>query len=122
MENLPDERDARACLYYAKRLMRGRGNTQRDFEEALRYFDLAAQAGEVDAMYWLGKCYWRGVGCLRDTSGALICFENAANRGHLSAAKKLAQCFAEGDHVPRCESLAQYWSLRAAALEGSANT
>ncbi len=114
---LPDEGDALECLRYAKQLIRGRGGVSRDFELAVKYFDLAARAGEVDAMYWLGKCYWRGVGCLRDTSGAMSCFENAANRGHVAAARKLAQCFAEGVEVPRCESLATYWALRAAQAE-----
>ncbi len=104
-------------LQRGKQLIRGRGGVERNFEQAVEYFDIAAQAGDIDAMYWLGKCYWRGVGCLRDTSGAISCFENAANRGHVAAAKKLAQCFQEGEHVPQCESLATYWQLRAEELE-----
>ncbi|MFI3244198.1 MAG: hypothetical protein R3Y56_08100 [Akkermansia sp.] len=117
---MPDEQNPSDSLRYAKQLMRGRGGVERHFEQAVYYFDLAAQAGDVDAMYWLGKCYWRGVGCLRDTSGAMSCFENAANRGHVAAARKLAQCFAEGLHVPRCESLAAYWELKAAQLDSAA--
>lgn len=120
MSDLPRQDDALACLRYAKQLIRGRGGNSRDFEQALHYFDLAAQLGELDAMYWLGKCYWRGLGCLKDASGAISCFENAANHGHVAAAHKLALCFAEGTHAPRNESLATYWELRADELERAA--
>lgn len=119
MTDLPDQNNALACLRFAKQLLRGRGGNERDFELAVTYFDCAAQLGELDAMYCLGKCYWRGVGCMKDVSGAISCFENAANRGHIGAARKLARCFAEGLHAPKSESLAQYWELRAEALEHS---
>ena len=112
---LPDESDTAACLRYAKLLQRGRGKIGRDFERSLYYFDLAAQAGDVDAMYHLGKCYLKGLGCRRDAHGAVTCFENAAHRGHLGATQRLAECFSKGLGAPQCAELATYWELRAAA-------
>lgn len=117
--DLPDPRDAQACLRYAKRLARGRGASARNFEEAVHYFDLSAQLENVDAMYWLGKCYLKGLGCLRDPHGGVSCLENAANRGHLAAARKLADCFAKGLGAPCCAELSRYWKLRADALEAA---
>ena len=112
----PDENDAAACLRHAKRLVRGRGQ-ERNFEEACRYFDRAAPLGEPDAMYWLGKCYLKGLGCTKDPAGGVSCLENAANRGHIGAAQKLSTCFEQGLGAPACAELARYWALRAAALE-----
>lgn len=116
MEEQPDERDIKACAIYAKQLIRGRGKVGRNFEQAVYYFDIAARGGDVDAMYQLGKCYWRGVGCVMDKSGAMACFENAAQRGHLGAAQRLSKAFAEGKHVPQCDTLATYWALKAGEL------
>jgi len=117
--DLPNSLDAQACLCYAKRLVRGRGANARNFEEALHYFDLSAQLENVDAMYWLGKCYLKGLGCVRDPHGGVSCLENAANRGHLAAARKLADCFENGLGAPCCAELTRYWKLRADALEAA---
>ncbi len=111
--------DASSHGDYAKlaaRYRRGRGGCERDFERAVYYYDLAAQAGDVDALYQLGKCYLKGVGCLRDEGGAVSCFENAANRGHQAAAQKLAECFRAGIGAPQSEELACYWELKAQAM------
>ncbi len=101
----------------AKCYMRGRGGYARDYEQALHYYDLAAQQGDVDALYALGKCYLKGVGCLKDEAGAVSCLERAAYRGHRAAALKLAECFRQGWGAPVSESLACYWELRALARQ-----
>ncbi len=101
----------------AKQHLRGRGGHERNFEKAVYYFDLAAVAGDLDALYQLGKCYLKGTGCLRDEAGAVTCFENAANRGHLAAMEKLISCFREGVGAPQCEELARYWELKLRGAE-----
>jgi len=102
-------------MQLARRLMRGRSET-RDYERAVYYFDLAARAGEADALYMLGKCYLKGLGCLRDPAGGVSCLERAAERGHAAAALKLGDCFARGLGAPVCREMAAYWYRKAAAL------
>ncbi len=107
-------------LRLAKLYWRGRGGYPRDFEKAVFFYDQAAQLGELDALYQLGKCYLKGAGCLRDEGGAVSCFERAAHRGHHGAAIKLAECFRHGWGAPHNEQLACYWELRAQSLDQTA--
>lgn len=102
------------CMRQGKRLLRGRG-VPRDYERALECFDRAAQAGDVDALYMLGKCYLKGIGCRKDPNGGVDCLERAAQRGHGAAALRLGMCFEEGIGSPRNAELAAYWYRRAAA-------
>lgn len=104
-----------ACMQQAKRLMRGRGE-KRNYEEAVRLFDIAAQAGNADALYQLGKCYLKGIGCRKDPAGGVSCLESAARRGHASATLKLGECFERGTGAPRNFEMAAYWYRKAAAL------
>lgn len=107
--------DPHACMQFACRLMRGRG-VERNFERAVELFDIAARAGDIDALYRLGKCYLRGIGCAKDPAGAASCFERAAGCGHAAAAFKLGNIFEEGIGAPRSSELAAYWYRRAAYL------
>ena len=106
--------DIAACMQLTKRLIRGRGE-ERNFEEAVEWFDTAARAGDTDALYWLGKCYLKGLGCRRDPAGGVSCLETAAGRGHAAAAFKLGDCFEQGCGAPRNAELAAYWYRKAAA-------
>lgn len=108
--------DAHACLHLAKKLMRGRNSTARNFEEAVEWFDCAARAGHADALYWLGKCYLKGLGCLRDPAGGVSCLEQAARAGHAAAALRLGLCFEKGVGAPCSSELAAWWYRRAQAL------
>ncbi len=119
MSTSTPEPSAHEYSLFASRYLRGRGGFPRDFERAAHYYDLAAQLGDVDALYQLGKLYLKGVGCIRDEGGAVSCFENAANRGHTAAARKLAACFRSGAGAPISEELARYWELKAQAMEQS---
>ncbi len=105
---------AEELLAQAKRLMRGRGEA-RNYEHAVELFDRAAQLGDADAHYWLGKCYLKGLGCTRDPHGATTCLERAASMGHAAACLKLGDCFARGTGAPSSRELAAYWYRRAAA-------
>lgn len=107
--------DPAACMHLALRLMRGRG-IERNYERAVELFDIAARAGNIDALYRLGKCYLRGIGCPKDPAGAASCFERAAGCGHAAAALKLGKLFEDGTGAPRSSELAAYWYRRAAYL------
>ena len=71
--------------------------------------------GLVGALYWLGKCYLKGLGCPRDPAGGCSCLERAALAGHAAAALKLGECFEKGTGAPASSELAAYWYRKAAA-------
>jgi len=50
----------------------------------------AAEAGVVDAKYWLGRCYLDGKGTKKDMDKALALFADAAAAGHEDAGKTLS--------------------------------
>lgn len=115
LEQLAAAGDAEACLIQAKRLLRGRGTAERNYEEAVRLFDTAARGGSADAYYQLGKCYLKGIGCTRDPGGGVSCLEQAARMGHKAAAFKLGVCFENGTGAPASTEMAAYWYRKAAA-------
>ena len=67
-------------------------------------------------MYQLGKCYLKGIGCPRDPSGGVSCFEQAAKLGHSGATLRLGECFEKGNGAPKSPELAAWWYRKAAAL------
>ncbi len=108
------EAEVQEHLRQAKRLIRGRG-TARNYEEAVEHFDAAARLGSAEALYWLGKCYMKGLGCTKDALGGTLCWERAAALGHAAACYKLGESFEEGIGAPHSAELAAYWYRRAVA-------
>lgn len=80
-----DSGDVTACLYLAEKLMEG------FFSEAMtvyasRYWKIAAEKGDVSAMYNLGMSYrWGEYGEFADPEQALFWFRKAADRGNEEA-------------------------------------
>lgn len=68
--------------------------TERDEEEAVRYWQQAAKLGNVNAQYALGK-FWLDTGT-GDVQQAAAWLENAANAGKTSAQYVLAKLYLEG--------------------------
>ena len=66
-------------------------HSEEKFEEAFRYYALAADQGYTDAEYCLGLCYRDGEGTEVDLGKARYWFERAAAKGHETAARCLAQ-------------------------------
>jgi TPR repeat protein len=60
----------------------------RDYSDALRWFNRAVKAKHVRSLYWLGKLYWRGHGVDQDRKQALAFFEDAA-RAKVSEARRV---------------------------------
>ena len=68
--------------------------TERDEEEAVRYWQQAAKLGNVNAQYALGK-FWLDTGT-GDVQQAAAWLEKAANAGNTSAQYVLAKLYLEG--------------------------
>ena len=56
-----------------------------DAAETVKWYTLAAEQGDADALYNLGICYSRGLGVPRDIERALELHFKAAQQGHFAA-------------------------------------
>lgn len=72
----PDEDDPKVSLMYGKILKK-----EEKFEDAMRYFEMAAKAGNKDAMYECGKLLYKGVGCTKNEKEAKKYFAIAKRNG-----------------------------------------
>jgi len=61
------------------------------YDEALKWFNLAAAQGDLDALFNLGMCHANGQGVLRDDDAALRLYKRAAAEGHADAAEAVAE-------------------------------
>ena len=65
-------------------------DSEKKFEEAFRYYALAADQGLTDAEHNLGCCYQDGEGTEVDLGKARYWFERAAAKGYEPAIENLA--------------------------------
>ena len=63
-----------------------------NWAEALRLFTAAADRGDVDARYELGRCFMQGHGVDVDAQRARAHFEAAAAAGHVAAMCARKRC------------------------------
>ncbi|MBO5500869.1 MAG: sel1 repeat family protein [Clostridia bacterium] len=84
-----------ADLGYAKgqttmgALYLGANGVEEDFDKAFRYFFAAMQQGDLDALYFVGMCFEKGLGTEMDEATAVYCYQMAAELGHQGAAERL---------------------------------
>ena len=89
--------------------------------EAVREFAEIAKkacAGELDAVFKLGECYFDGQGVSRDSEKAVALFRQAAEKGHAAAQHALAMRFEYGYGVEPDLTEAAKW-YRLAAEQGN---
>lgn len=65
-------------------------------EEAMKYYRLAAEAGDAEGAYSLGTMYANGDGVERDYAQARSWYEQAAENGHVEALETLGIAHHEG--------------------------
>jgi hypothetical protein len=56
-----------------------------NLKEAFKWFRLAAEQGEVEAQYYLGRCYENSLGVSQDKEEAMKWYRKAAEQGHQGA-------------------------------------
>ncbi len=61
--------------------------------EALRLFQIAAEAGDEYGCYNMGRCFYNGWGCEKDYGNAFYWFQEGFRRGHQTSKKYLAYCY-----------------------------
>jgi localization factor PodJL len=104
--------DASAAYEIAGRYAEGRGVTA-NAEEAAKWYERAAKADLVPAMFRLGTLYEKGLGVRKDIDAANRYYRQAADRGNAKAMHNLAVLEADGGGKPNYKA-AIYWFQRAA--------
>lgn len=89
------------------------------FKEARAEFETLAQAGDMQAQYFLGLMTLEGKGGPKDEAGALAWFMKSANQGNLAAVVDIAIMHDQGEGTPRDSVKAVRW-YRLAADNGHA--
>jgi hypothetical protein len=90
-----------------------------DPAEAVRWYRIAAEAGEADALYNLGALYDHAPNGARDAQEALRWFRRAADQRDTQAQLNVGLFYLKGDGVEKDAARARFW-LRLAAANGNA--
>ena len=87
-----------------------------NYEEAVKWYTKAAEQGDADAQYKLGRCYYEGKGVEEDKEEAVKWYTKAAEQGNADAQYKLGEyygCFWGG----KCDMEEAFkWYTKAAEL------
>lgn len=90
-------------------------------EEAVVYFRKAAEQGNADGEYGLGRMYTSGEGVKRDIQEGRRWILKAAQRGHVLATAVIAQAYIRGElgitESERASETAHQWIRRAAETD-----
>ena len=94
--------------------------SDKKYEQAIYWFQKAADAGNSAAQKNLAICYFNGYGVEKDVEKAIYWWQKAADAGNSAAQKNLAFCYLKGDGVEKNVEKAVYWWQKAADAGNSA--
>lgn len=92
----------------------------KEYEQAVKYYESAAEQGHSGAQYCLGCCYDSGEGVEIDEPEAARWYRKAAKQGHVWAQYNLGCCYDAGEGVCQSPQEAARW-YRLAAEQGFAD-
>ena len=75
-----------------------------DYDQAVKYFQEAAEQGNADAQCNLGHCYNNGYGVRQDHKQAVYWFRKAAEQGNADAQCSLGECYSHGTGINKVTS------------------
>jgi hypothetical protein len=87
---------------------------KRDYAEAARWLQKAAEQGNSAAQVFLGAAYLKGEGVKKDYSMAVMWFQKSADQGNGLAEYHLAVCYNDGKGVNRDPVEAVKWFRKSA--------
>lgn len=86
---------------------------KKDIDKAMYWATIAAEKGGINAMYFLGECFWNK----QNPKEALVWFEKAAEKGLSPAQLQVGRIYRDGaDGVAKDLKKAAYWLKKSAAL------
>lgn len=86
----------------------------KDYPEAVRWYQMAAEQGHASAQYNLGHAYEYGKGVPRDYNAAVNWYRKAAEQGHAGAQNNLGYAYEYRKGVPKDYNTAISWYCKAA--------
>jgi TPR repeat protein len=89
-----------------------------DFVEAARWFLKAAEQGDPDAQFTLGRFHFSGIGVKLDYAEAVHWFRKAAEQNHVVAQYGLAIAYYQGKGTTQDNVRAHMWMHLAATNAG----
>jgi TPR repeat protein len=95
------------AYYYGK-------NHEKSYEEAAKWYEVAANAGDTDSMNKLASMYRTGRGVPIDYKKAAMWYRKAADAGDTNAMYHLSYIYRFGQGVPKDAEKANEWAQRAA--------
>ena len=84
-------------------------------EDPARTYYAAAEKGDAEAQFSLGKCYFRGEGVKEDKAEAVKWFRKSAEQDNAKAQNNLGLCYYEGEGVKKDKTEARIWLEKATA-------
>lgn len=88
-------------------------DVKRDYFEAVRWYTLAANQGNLGGLNNLAFCYLLGRGVEKNISEAIKLYRKSAEGGSVVAQCELARFYKEGKGVPQSDDEAIYWYMKA---------
>jgi len=86
---------------------------EQNFEEAMKWFRLAAEKDGNDAAYWIGWLYEEGKGVLADPDEAAKWYRIAEGRKDPNGLLSIGEMYEKGLGVPGSISNAEKWYRKA---------
>ncbi len=111
---LADGGDQKAAYLLGQIYFFGFGRIDRNDAEAARWYYVAAEAGNLEAMYRLGYLHASGQGVAQSGERAADWWLKAAGKGHRASTVALGDLYNEGLYTRADERRARQWLSRAA--------
>ena len=86
----------------------------KDYNQAVYWYQKAAEQGHAGAQCNLGFCYEKGLGVAQDWNQAVYWYRRAAEQGQVNAQCNLGNCYYYGWGVTKDYNQAVYWYQKAA--------
>src|ERR1700742_3644706 len=97
LQKRAEQGDADALFRLGYRFAYGRTRPRpTDWELVVSLWKQAASKGHFRAQFYLGVCYDKGLGVIRDARSSVQWYRRAAELGHPEAQYNLAFCYREG--------------------------
>lgn len=89
----------------------------KNYQEAVKWFKIAADKGYAPAQNELARCYLQGKGVVQDYKEAVALLKKSAEQDNYLACRELAKCYEEGKGVEKNPIEAAKWNKKAEKLK-----
>lgn len=96
LEKFKTNKDINTCLEIGNCYCFGQHTTKNE-QNAMYYYQEAANMGSARGEYRVGMLYWYGAGVKKDNKRAAKCLKSAANKGEIDAMYLLGEMYWSGD-------------------------